>query len=112
MHFSFSGSGCLTQSSLAVVVLSFCPPSAVAAQPLYDDVDVGEDDERRGQDGAVVEGHDQLISLELPHLVRDGLHLEKGIAVEEYDPSQCWKCQLSPTDISFVYHQEPITKFS
>ncbi len=63
-------------------MISLWPPSAAAAQPLQDDVDVGEDDERGGQDGTVVEGHDQLIPLELPHLVGDGLHLEECVAVE------------------------------
>lgn len=72
----------LTESSLPVVVVSLRPPSAATAQPLQDDVDVGEDDERGGQDGTVVEGHDQLIPLELPHLVGDGLHLEERVAVE------------------------------
>lgn len=70
----------LTESSLPVVAISLRPPSAAAAQPLQDDVDVGEDDEGGRQDGTVVEGHDQLIPLELPHLVRDGLHLEEGVA--------------------------------
>lgn len=60
-------------------MISIWPPSAAAAQPLQDDVDVGEDDEGGRQDGAVVEGHDQLIPLELPHLVGDGLHLEECI---------------------------------
>lgn len=43
---------------------------------------MGDDDEGGGQDGAVVEGHDQLIPLELPHLVGDGLYLEEGVAVD------------------------------
>lgn len=30
-----------------------------------------------------MEGHDQLIPLELPHLVGDGLHLKEGVAVDE-----------------------------
>lgn len=39
------GGLCLTQSSFTVVVLStLCSPSAVAAQPLQYNVDVGEDD--------------------------------------------------------------------
>ena len=42
---------------------------------------MAEDDEGGGQDGPVVEGHDQLVSLKLPHLVGDGLHLHKGVAV-------------------------------
>lgn len=65
-----------------LVLLSVLPPSAVAAQPFQDDVDVGEDDEGGREDRAVVEGHDQLIPLELPHLVGDGLHLKEGVAVE------------------------------
>lgn len=64
-------------------MVSVQPPSAAAAQPLQDDVDVGEDDERGREDGTVVEGHDQLIPLELPHLIGDGLHLEEGVAVNE-----------------------------
>lgn len=64
-------------------MVSFQPPSAAAAQSLEDDVDVGEDDEGGREDGTVVEGHDQLIPLELPHLVGDGLHLKEGVAVDE-----------------------------
>lgn len=64
-------------------MVSFQPPSAAAAQSLEDDVDVGEDDEGGRKDGTVVEGHDQLIPLELPHLVGDGLHLKEGVAVDE-----------------------------
>lgn len=44
---------------------------------------MGEDDEGGGQDGTVVEGHDELITLELPHLVGDGLHLKERVAVEK-----------------------------
>lgn len=55
----------------------------MAAQPFKDNVDVGEDDEGGRQDGTVVEGHDELITLELPHLVGDGLHLKERVAVEE-----------------------------
>lgn len=73
----------LTESSLTLVLLSLLPPPAVAAQPLQDDVNVGKDNEGGRQDGAVVEGHDQLISLELPHLVGDGLHFEECITVGE-----------------------------
>lgn len=29
-----------------------------------------------------MKGHDQLIALELPHLVGDGLHLEECVAVD------------------------------
>ena len=63
-------------------MLSLWPPSAMAAQPLQDNVDVGDDDEGWRKDGTVVEGHDQLIALELPNLVGNGLHLEEGVAVE------------------------------
>lgn len=51
------------------------------AEPPQHNVDVGEDDEWRGQDGPVVEGHDQLLPLEFPNLVGDGLHLKEGVAV-------------------------------
>lgn len=64
-------------------MVSVRPPLAAAAQPPQDDVDVGEDDEGRRQDRTVVEGHDQLIPLELPHLVGDRLDLEEGVAVDE-----------------------------
>lgn len=50
------------------------------AQVLEDHGDVAEDDERRRQDRPLVKGHDQLVTLELPHLVGDGLHLEERIA--------------------------------
>lgn len=52
----------------------------MAAEPPQDHVDVGEDNEWRRQDGPVMEGHDELVSLELPHLVGDGLHLKEGVA--------------------------------
>lgn len=42
---------------------------------------MAEDDERRRQDGAVMERHDQLISLELPHLVGNGLDFKERVAV-------------------------------
>lgn len=70
----------LTQSSLAVVVLAHRFTSAAAAEPLKDDVDVWKDDEWRGQDGTVVKRHDELVTLELPYLVRDGLHLKECVA--------------------------------
>lgn len=72
----------LTESSLALVLLSLLPPSAVAAQPFQEDVDVGEDNEGGWQDGTVVEGHNQLIPLKLPHLIGDGLHLKESVALE------------------------------
>lgn len=72
----------LTESSFAVVLISLRPPSAAAAQPPQDDVDVGEDDERWRQDGTVVKGHDQLIPLELPHLIGNRLHLKERVTVE------------------------------
>lgn len=38
----------LTESTLPVFTFSIQPPSAAAAQPLQEDVDVGEDDKGRG----------------------------------------------------------------
>lgn len=53
---------------------------------------MGKDDEGWGQDGPVMEGHDQLVTLELPHLVRDRLDLEEGVAArwEESWVSLSW----------------------
>lgn len=42
---------------------------------------MAEDDERWWQDGTVMERHDQLISLELPHLVGNGLDFKESVAV-------------------------------
>lgn len=44
---------------------------------------MAEDDERGRQNGTVVKGHDQLISLKLPHLVGNGLDFKKSVAVME-----------------------------
>lgn len=60
----------LTESAVLFIQLSLLfllstPPK----QPVEEDVEVAEDDERWWHDGAVVERHDQLISLKLPHLV-------------------------------------------
>lgn len=54
---------------------------APTKQPAEEDIEVAEDDERRRQDGAIMESHDQLISLELPHLVGNGLDFTEGVAV-------------------------------
>lgn len=56
-------------------------PGTTPKQPVQDDVEVAEDDERRWQDGTVVERHDQLISLELPDLVGNGLDLKESVAL-------------------------------
>lgn len=64
-------------------MVSVRPPFAAAAQPPQDDVNVGEYNQWRRQDGAIVKGHDQLIALELPHLVGDGLHLKECVAGDE-----------------------------
>lgn len=37
-----------------------------------------------------MEGHNQLISLELPHLVGNGLHFKEGIAVEDKNTKFCY----------------------
>ena len=65
--------------SLVVVVL---PPAAT--QVLEDHGHVTEDDEGGREHGPFVEGHDELVALELPHLVGDGLDLDEGVAVGEF----------------------------
>lgn len=56
------------------------PLGAALEEAAEEDVQVAQDDQRRRQDGAVVERHDQLVSLELPHLVGNGLHLKERVA--------------------------------
>lgn len=56
-------------------------PGTPPKQPVEEDVEVAEDDERWRQDGTVMERHDQLISLELPHLVGNGLDFKESVAV-------------------------------
>lgn len=67
----------LTESVVPLVIVMLAP---AAAQVLEDHRDVTEDDEGRGKDRPLVKGHDQLVPLELPHLIGDGLHLEERIA--------------------------------
>ena len=56
-------------------------PGTPAKQSVEEDVEVAEDDEGRRQDRTVVERHDQLISLKLPHLVGNGLDFKESVAV-------------------------------
>lgn len=39
-----------------------------------------EDDKGRRENRTLMEGHNQLVPLKLPHLVGDGLHLEECVA--------------------------------
>lgn len=50
-----------------------------AAQMLEDHSYVTEDDEGWRKDWAFVKGHYELITLKLPHLVRNGLHLKECV---------------------------------
>lgn len=47
---------------------------------------MAEDDERWRENGTVMESHDQLISLKLPHLVGNGLDFEEGVAAGQEMP--------------------------
>lgn len=60
-------------------------------QVLEDHGYVTEDDEGWGKDWALVKGHDQLVTLELPNLVGDGLHLEECIAIMTHNNNQKYK---------------------
>lgn len=71
-----------TQPAVLLVGVPFPLLPAAAAEPHADDVEVAEDDHRRREDRPVVEGHDQLVALEFPHLVGYGLHLEEGVALK------------------------------
>lgn len=54
-----------------------------ATQVLEDHGYVTEDDERWRKDWALVKGHNELITLKLPNLVGDGLHLEECITTSD-----------------------------
>lgn len=79
----------LTEAAVLLIQLSvLSPPRAPSEQPVEEDVEVAEDDERRRQDGSVVERHDELVPLELPHLVRDGFDFKESVAAEERTKSR------------------------
>lgn len=81
----------LTESTVLLIQFAILPPLGTSTkQPVEEDVEVAEDDERWRQDGAVVERHDELISLELPHLVGNGLDFKESVAVgnEETNTSE------------------------
>lgn len=68
----------LTQSIISLVVVVLAPATT---QMFEDHGDVTEDDEGRRQDWPLMEGHNELVALELPDLVGDGLHLEERVAI-------------------------------
>lgn len=68
----------LTQSIIPLVIVMLAP---AATQVLEDHGNVTEDDERWRENGALMEGHNELVALELPNLVGDGLHLEECVTV-------------------------------
>lgn len=72
----------LTEPAVLLIQLSVLSlPGTPSKQPVEEDVEVAEDDERWWQDGTVVERHDQLVPLELPHLVGNGLDFKECVAV-------------------------------
>ena len=72
----------LTKAFVSFILLSLLFFLATAADAFEKDVDVAENNEGGRQDWPVMEGHDQLVALELPHLVGDGLNLKEGVAVK------------------------------
>lgn len=56
---------------------------ATAADVFEHNEHVAKDDEGRWEDWPIMECHDELVSLELPHLIGDGLHLGEGVAARE-----------------------------
>lgn len=64
------------------------------AQMLEDHSYVTEDDEGWRKDRALVEGHNKLVTLELPDLVGDGLHLEECITKETDNDRPTKKCYI------------------
>lgn len=76
----------LTQSVVPFIIIVLAP---AAAQMLEYHGYMTEDDEGRRKDRSLMEGHDQLIALELPNLVGDGLHLEERITVRTVITKRC-----------------------
>jgi len=68
----------LTQP-IVTLILIMLPPAT--AEVFEDHSYVAKDDERRRKDRTLMEGHDQLVPLELPHLVGDGLHFKECVTV-------------------------------
>lgn len=76
-------------------MLPFSLLPAAAAEADDDDVNVAEDDHGGRKDRPVVKGHDQLIPLELPDLVGDGLHFKEGVAARDA-PTEVKRLCCSP----------------
>lgn len=72
-----------TQPSVALILVSFPFLFAATAKADNNDVQVAEDNHRWGQHRSVMEGHNQLVPLELPDLIGDGLYFEEGVAAKE-----------------------------
>ncbi len=72
----------LTQPIVPLILIMFPPATAKVFE---DHSYVTENDERRRKDRTFMEGHDQLVPLELPHLVRDGLHFKECVTVRIKD---------------------------
>lgn len=68
----------LTQSIVPLIIILLAPATT---QVLEDHSYVTEDDEGWRKDWTFMEGHNELVPLELPNLVGDGLHLEECIAM-------------------------------
>ena len=68
----------LTQSVVPLIVVVLAPATA---QVLEDHGDVTEDDEGWRKDWPLMEGHNELVALELPDLVGDGLHFEECVTM-------------------------------
>lgn len=68
----------LTQPIVPLILIMFPPATA---EVFEDHSYVAENDERRRKDRPFMEGHDQLVPLELPHLVGDGLHFKECVTV-------------------------------
>lgn len=72
-----------TQPTVPFLLLPFSPLSAATTETHNNDIDVAQNDHGWGQDRPVVKCHDQLVSLELPHLIGYRLDFKEGIAFKE-----------------------------
>lgn len=75
----------LTQSIVPLVIIVLTPATA---QVLQDHGYVTEDNEWWREHWPFMKGHDELVSLELPNLIGDGLHFKEGVTTMTYKRSR------------------------
>lgn len=97
----------LTQPIVLLILIVFPPATAKVFE---DHSYVAENDERRRKDRTFMEGHDQLVPLELPHLVGDGLHFKECVTVRIKDNISNIQDFLSNLSLKRCAHRPPTVR--